>query len=402
MIFSDLQEKAPAPRNQTELQSQVLDALRIPLILFILFTHTNPQFGPFYTPVASIDFLHLTGRNLYSLLSRTGNLLGFMAVPFFFFTSGYFFFYKTAEWNRTVYLGKIKKRLTSLLMPYLLWNGLCLILNILHDGIKCVSKGMPADKVADFLDRYGNLSHLLDFFWKSSIWDIGSTNLLGFKTWMTGPIVLPFWFLRDLIIISLLSPLIYRMVKWGKGPLLCLLGLAYLLRMWTIPGLNVTAIFFFSFGAYLSLNGRNVVDTFYPYRKAIGALAVLCLLAAAVLDVSQWNPVLSNAFCLTGMITAINVTAYGFGQGRFVLRPKLAQTTFFVYALHGLLIGRFSFLGSGMKVADALFRGKECLAGAFLSYLTAPLFGLFFCLLLFFLMKRYTPSLLRPLIGGRL
>lgn len=394
--------KKEPPRNRTELQSQVIDWLRLPLIYLILVTHVNPHMGPFYTPLAEIDYAHLTLANFYSLLGRTGSLLGFMAVPFFFFTSGYFFFYKTEQWGWSTYRDKIGKRIRTLLVPYLLWNALCLVLNVIQDTVKYFTHGQPQDRLNELISQWGNPGSLLQCFWARSIWDVGTTNFLGFKTWMTGPIILPFWFLRDLIIVSLLSPLIYRAIRWGKHWFIGLLGVAYLLKLWTTPGLGVTCIFFFSFGAYLSLNRRNIIDAFFPLRKPVGWLTAASLIAAVFVYEPRWSALFSHAFCLTGMISAINLATILFEKKKVALRPGLTQTCFFVYALHGMRIGRFAFLGLGMTIADAVFRGKESVIGALGAYLASPLLGLILCMLMFFVMKRFTPGLLKVLIGGRL
>lgn len=400
--FSSWADKLPMPRTQAELQSQVIDWLRFPLTFFVLVVHVNPQLSPFATPIPDIDFMHLTLCDFYTLLGRTGTLIGLMTVPFFFFVSGYFFFYKTETWNRTVYRTKIAKRVRSLLVPYLTWNLLCLLLTISHDAFKYFTQGQPQELLEAFMNQYGSFGKIVSYFWTSSIWDIGSTYLLGSRTWMSGPIILPFWFLRDLIVISLLSPLVYRAIKWGSCYLIGLLGVAYILKLWTTPGLGVTGIFFFTFGAWLSLNRKNIVETFHPFRKLIGGLTFIFLIACLTVEHKHITPILNNLFCLTGMISAINLAARLLEKGKIAVRPRLSQTCFFVYALHGMRIARFSFLGMGMTVAGSLFCARQGIVGTLLAYLASPVLGLIFCLLLFGLMKRFTPGFLKILIGGRL
>lgn len=49
------------------------------------------------------------------------------AVPTFFFISGYLFFKGLEEWKTDVWKRKLKKRIHSLLIPYLLWNLISMI-----------------------------------------------------------------------------------------------------------------------------------------------------------------------------------------------------------------------------------------------------------------------------------
>ena len=44
-----------------------------------------------------------------------------IGVPLFFFISGFLFFYYD-DFSKNVYLGKIKKRFKSLVVPYIFWN----------------------------------------------------------------------------------------------------------------------------------------------------------------------------------------------------------------------------------------------------------------------------------------
>ena len=45
-----------------------------------------------------------------------------VAVPIFFLVSGYLFFVKLEEWNTNIWIDKLKKRVKTLLIPYVLWN----------------------------------------------------------------------------------------------------------------------------------------------------------------------------------------------------------------------------------------------------------------------------------------
>lgn len=143
--------KSSAPQSPTELQSQTFMWLRFPLALLVLLIHVNPQNKDIFTPIQTIDVSHITVANIYSIIGRIGFYFSLVAVPFFFFTSGYFFFYKVREWNVSCYKNKIRKRLKTLLVPYLLWNILALCLVILSKCMGVWILHKPMDGLIDYL-----------------------------------------------------------------------------------------------------------------------------------------------------------------------------------------------------------------------------------------------------------
>ncbi len=95
--------------------SQVIRYIRFPLILVIIFFHV--RFSNVNFVDADIDVEHFI---LYDYLSYPFELIGHIGVPLFFFISGYLFFTKRVLIRK--YISSIKKRVKSLLVPYVLWN----------------------------------------------------------------------------------------------------------------------------------------------------------------------------------------------------------------------------------------------------------------------------------------
>ena len=54
-----------------------------------------------------------------------------IAVPTFFLISGYLFFFKLEEWSTDIWFNKLKKRVRTLLIPYLLWNLIAIIVSLM-------------------------------------------------------------------------------------------------------------------------------------------------------------------------------------------------------------------------------------------------------------------------------
>lgn len=104
-------------------------------------------------------------------------------VPLFFLISGYLFF-KSVDGTspyKIKYLGKLKKRTKTLLVPYLIWNLLYFVY-------------MVAFKKMDL----SFLSVVGAFFVRPDLLPVSYY-----------PAYTPFWFIRELMLLMLLSPLVY-------------------------------------------------------------------------------------------------------------------------------------------------------------------------------------------------
>lgn len=385
-------------QSSEELQSQSIMWLRFPLVLLVLLIHVNPQNKDIFTPIQTIDVSHLIIANIYSIMGRIGFYFSQVAVPFFFFTSGYFFFYKVRQWNIECYKKKLKKRLKTLLVPYLLWNFIALGLIILS---KCLGICFFHNPVNGLINYLTNIK-LLEVVWNFTTWNENTVNLLGWSTQMYGPFLLPLWFLRDLIVISfVLTPIIYYGIKYLKGYWVLLLGIAYLLKICTLPGINITGIFFFSWGAYLSICRKNMVTAFMQKKNTYLVIAILSLASCVVFDSTKVALLSQQVYCVAAVACLIPVTAMLLNKGVLTVRPQLSQTSFFVYALHTMTILKFSCLGLAIALTERMFFASHCEVGYILSYLLSPLLGALLCLIVFTVLRTFMPRFLNLLTGGR-
>ena len=90
--------------SKTTVQSHSLNALKVIMILFVIFIHMNPT------------------AERYGEAAMWWHSINIVAVPVFFIISGYFFFYQTKAFGKEAYSKKLRKRIKTLLIPYLLWN----------------------------------------------------------------------------------------------------------------------------------------------------------------------------------------------------------------------------------------------------------------------------------------
>lgn len=134
--------------------SSVITALRFPLILFVVAIHLVgedlrlPQWG-------TSDWFYLYTTEFIS------HSLARIAVPMFFFISGYYAFYKKDWSQRSVWTAELKKRVKTLLVPYLLWNSLYIIILLSKTQLETRLGSGPHDpfyltSIPEFLSYYWN------------------------------------------------------------------------------------------------------------------------------------------------------------------------------------------------------------------------------------------------------
>ena len=127
-----------------------------------------------YTLEGSFGNAVYIGSELLTLFSR-------VAVPLFLIMSGALF-YRNYELNKTK--EKYKSRFKSLVVPYLVWNIIWVVFNI-------ICSYTPISK----------------FFINRQLFTLSAGNILGgiflYKAYA------PFWFIFDLIIFTLICPLLY-------------------------------------------------------------------------------------------------------------------------------------------------------------------------------------------------
>ncbi len=355
------------PLSLEKRQSIVIDAMRFPLIVLVLFIHVLP---PDLKPVE----INFTSMGLYLFLSEMfSHNFGRIAVPCFFLFSGYFFFIKMQKWSSRFYITQLKKRMTTLVIPYLLWNMLLLIL------VYCKA-------------------HLFDYFQirqHDELTFLQENSLLQLL-WL--PIDLPLWYLRDLICMTLLTPLFYFLFRYTKVYGLLALLMLYLTAWGTnIPGFSMTAFLFFGAGAYLGIYKKNMLLT-RPAVKLVCLLAAIPLLLAATLynGIEPQHEHIIRFFVPLGVYTAINI------MNRLVDNDSIRQiciryapTVFFIYAIHEFYIKNWL---KGIFYRTPLSGSGY---GMMTGYILMPFAALFICMGLYYLWKKLSPKSLSILVGGR-
>lgn len=359
--------------SNDDVLSKTITFLRFPLIVAVVFIHTNltdviingtllVEEGQF--PVHDV-FRHIVTAELARI-----------AVPLFFFISGFLFFYRS-EFSLAVYGMKLKKRIRTLLVPYLFWNIVVVLLAFLGQTFLSSMTSGRNELISDY-----SLSDWLNVFWNH-------------REGM--PICYQFWFIRDLMVVILFSPAVYYLIRYSKMPGLIVLSVLWIFDIWfEVPGISITAFFFFSFGAWFSINKRNFTVDFRPLLLPAIVLYVIFLIANTLLWYYKIPGFgfLHNIGIIFGMVAVVALVASGIANKKLGVSPFLAGSSFFVYAYHG------------MPVALVVKYWVKLLQPAsevtmLTGYLLIPIVIVCVGVGVYAVMRKYLPSFTSLITGGR-
>ena len=367
--------------------------MRFPLVVGVVLIHNfgTPQAIPLAEGGAGLPVDMLCCNLVRWSLS---DVLGRLAVPLFFLFSGYLFFATAQPWSTGVYVAKLRRRIHTLLLPYMGWNILQLVAILALALLAWWVKGEP---VAAKWPAH-TLMEWLRLFWASAPYDLDHVNWLGHPYTMCAPVFGPMWFVRDLMVMCLLAPVVRLWVRYACKAGVLLLALCYVSEVWPLVyGLSVTAVFFFTWGAYLAINGCNLVVLARRYRVPC-AVATLLLVPPMV-----WFDGLSTltghrlhqCFVLTGGLTLIALSAEAVRRGWCRVFMRLSAASFFVYAAHLLLVSEVC-----RHLLDWLVPGSHGMV-CLLRYLLLNVVVVGVSLGLYALLRRFMPRLHAVLSGGR-
>ncbi len=235
--------------------------------------------------------------------------------------------------------------------------------------------------------------------WDINIWGGHRTNWIGMVVEDSGPILIPLWFLRDLIVVVLFTPLLYMGLKKMGGWLLSILGFCYISQIWfPIHGVSITAFFFFSIGACFSINGKNLVEEMMQLRYWAWGLCIP-LLVAEIYFFGGNTPIgyfIFPFFVIVGVVSIITLTATFVQRGGAHSVVVSGSAVFFIYVFHQFL---------GLKITNSLLDilfSSPCnpLLLTIRYLLTAPL-CVVLCIGVWWGLKKCCPALAMVLTGAR-
>ena len=97
--------------------SETITMLRFPLAILVVFIHVYHS----DMDVSKLHAIGFSGMAVYEYVCRFFSVvLGSSAVPVFFIISGYLLFLKVDNYSKDVYIGRLRKRWHTLVIPYFL------------------------------------------------------------------------------------------------------------------------------------------------------------------------------------------------------------------------------------------------------------------------------------------
>lgn len=360
--------------NDTTLSKTIL-FLRFPLIIAVIFIHTE-----LYNVIINGDALVQEGRfPIHDLLFHIiTDEIALIAVPLFFFISGFLFFYRTNIFTRNEYVKKLKKRFKSLLVPYLFWNITVLLLIFLSQIFLSSMLSGNSKLITDY-----TYIDWLNIFWNHK---------------EGTPICYQFWFIRDLIIVVLFTPLIYYFIKYTKIYGIILLGILWTFDIWfDVVSFSITSFFFFSYGAWFSINKRDFTVDFSSLRWGAAFIYIILLVLNTLLWYNKITDYyfFNNIGIIIGMIVAISWTSFGLKNNKIKPNSFLSASSFFVYAYHGMPIALL--IKFYMKLTVSYMSEWTMIIG----YILIPFIIASIGVCIYAILHKYLPSFTALITGGR-
>ena len=305
-------------------------------------------------------------------------------IPLLFFISGYLY----AMYDRRPYGQQVKRRFTTLVIPFLIWSALGLLFTFTLQQFAYTARVV----------REAGIDQLGD---NRPYTEIGWTGML--QRWLLSPISYQLWFIVALFIYNVLYPgirwLVTR-VPYIWLPLCFLIFLGGFQFFW-IEG---RGLFFFSLGVLLQKRNISIEQKPAWFSPGFGFILFIGLCVIKTFMAFELDPDRTGNLIVIMLLYQVSVVAgimaMWFGFDRVVhwcMRRKWFQQStgysFFLFGAHVPLLPYFMKMAT-MELAFLPFYRLIC-------YLVVPALVLLFCLYLARLFRQYIPRVYAILTGGR-
>lgn len=321
------------------------------------------------------DYPHeILGMKINHILQNTiSGMIGQCAVPLFYMISGYLFFLNT-EKGITSITRKIKKRIKTLLIPFII---ACLFFPLFYLLIEIIPGtdrfiNSQNDFSSNFQQPIGYI--LVSLFYKTP----GGTSPWAFQL----------WFLRDLIIVVAISPILfYIRQRIRKEFILVVLFLLYFTKTNIFP---YAACFWFMLG-----------DTYLTKLNQLKTQWILPLFICT--SIIEFFFVKKTSFFLSVPIEIIgvaciwniydNIVHTTFKLDNHTLLKIFSGFTFFIYLYHEPSLNI-------VRKIIVVICGQTSLGFA-ISYLISPWIFAICAVFIGFILKKTLPHFYSIIVGGR-
>lgn len=342
-------------------QSIIVDRMRFFLIVMIVFIHGigNPAKSSMNInlmqsdPFSSDIFFNYFRLYISDTICR-------VAVPCFFIISGYYFFFKRFT-NWRGYCNKLKKRAITLLIPFIVWNFIFL-----------------------FYFYKNKLSSLTYEDLYMSFWSYKDTGC---------PIDYPLWYIRDLMLLCVISPFILFLSKFPK--------LLFLIWTWIVIFTGhkgsvefPIAFLWFSLGAFFSLRNISLISILNDIKYGV---FTVCLVLSFVCTYyfnryTIIGLITFKLYLLLGVLSFFALSSSLFNSvKKTVFSRYLTASVFFIYAIHAQLLGMINYYLNRVV--------WNSIVDKYLLYIGTILLSVLMSLVLFAIFRKVVPNKFWFLLG---
>lgn len=298
-----------------------------------------------------------------------------VAVPLFFSISGYLFFLN-GRGELKEFILKFNKRLKTIVIPYLFWSIFCLLLFLIMQSIP---------QLAVFFTN----KHIVDY----TVSEFISTVFIN-------PIPYQLWFLRDLMILVVLSPFLFYLIKKFSYFILVVFMAAWFLDFDFMCFSN-ESLLFYVFGATISILKKDILEIKFLKKQLIYTIIwiVILLFRNTLVQYNYDNSYL--LLMLHKISVLIGIVAIWSLYDILVKNRDLSKSSLYAFSHYSFFIFVFhepilSFL---KKILFYVTNKNELMS--LLIYIIAPLITIIMSLLIGHCLKRFVPKFYSIISGGR-
>ncbi|UOQ53817.1 acyltransferase family protein [Hymenobacter cellulosivorans] len=369
---------AAGPARLDSFLSQKLRFWSLVAMVLLVYVHAYNLHSRYLQPWTPVDEPLSVSAFLQYFLAN--GLLRFR-IPILFAISGYLF---ALHDSRAPHKVRVKRRVQTLLVPYLLWSAFGL-------GLTWALEQYPPTRqlvLAAELSVFGPTNPLVSGYSPSEL----------LLRWLLLPVPFQLWFLRSLLVYNLAYPWLRKAVLAAPKVYFSVAGLLWLLEISVPPLLEGTGLVFFALGIWLQKRELNLLTP--PRWLRPGWLAVVWL---AVLGVKTYlafasdHPPFIPMLLLHRAGEVLGVVVMWFGTDALVRRAMrqrwfvwLTSFSFMIYAVHVPLVNYAT------EAALRQWPGQNLLI-----YLLLPLAVVALAVLLGAGLRRLLPGAYGVLTGGR-
>lgn len=333
-------------------KTETIELLRFPLAVLIISIHF--QGSPVVKEISNQGTSWMLYATPWLWIRELFSCLSHFAVPVFFAISGYLFF-QGGIFSKELYKKKLNSRIYSLLVPYIAWNLIRFICELPTKGTE----------------------HWAMIF--------------------LAPANGQFWFVRDLIYMSVISPIIFFIIKKTGCflPLACYIITALGLCPWSIHDglLTCGGLLYFSLGAYLSIRKLNIDEIFPKIRHASYLCLTMYLCLKFTFVFTEINRFVELGIFIASFPALFNIVRKLNDKIKTFLL-HFAGTSFFIYAAHKLV-------GMALQKLFAMAGLRDIFNNDYFYIFRISIIASA-CIVVYYALKRYCPAIIfKSLTGNR-